>query len=214
MLDAFLRSLFYFIGIFYITYLVIYAVFAFLTVSLGAHRMYSNDRMQRLKNRLNHYDVPVSVIVPAYNESVTIVESIRSLLALDYRQYEIIVVDDGSIDNMAQIIIDEFDLKPANRPINHMLECQAEEAAYETVVDNVRLTLVRKKNGGKGDALNMGINACRHPYFICMDADSKLQKDSLTEIVQPVLEDDSVVAVGGMILISQCVSTKDGKAIS
>lgn len=41
------------------------------------------------------------------------------------------------------------------------------------------ITLICKKNGGKADALNMGINASRYPYFICMDADSVLQYDSL-----------------------------------
>jgi len=210
----FIRELLYFVSTFYIAYLIIFVTFSFLAVLIGAYKLYTNDRMLRYKNKLKYDDLPVSVLVPAYNESVTIVDSIKSLLALDYRLYEIIVVDDGSKDDTAQKLIDEFGMELSNRPINHELECQPEEAIYENIVNGISLTLICKKNGGKGDALNMGINACRHPYFLCMDADSKLQKNSLTEIIRPIFEDDKVIAVGGMILISQCVRMEDGKAVS
>ena len=210
----FLRGFLYYVSAFYISYLTVFVVFSFVSVAVGAYKLYVKDRMIRLNNRLNHDDLPVSVIVPAHNESVTIIGSIKSLLALDYHLYEIIVVDDGSQDDTTQKLIDEFDMKLIDRPINRELECQPEEAIYENVVDGVSLTLIRKKNGGKGDALNMGINASRYPYFICMDADSKLQINSLTEITEPIFVDDTVVAVGGMILISQCIRMNNGKAIS
>ena len=209
----FLRGFLYFVSIFYISYLTVFLIFSFFSVVVGAHRLYVKDRMLRLNNKLNHGDLPVSVIVPAYNESVTIVDSINSLLALDYHLYEIVIVDDGSQDDTAQKLIDKFDLKFIHRPIDRELECQPEEAIYETEVNGISVTLIRKKNGGKGDALNMGINACRNPYFICMDADSKLQKDSLTEIVEPLFEDDTIVAVGGMIFISQCARIENGNAV-
>lgn len=61
----------------------------------------------------------------------------------------------------------------------------------------------------------MGINASRYPYFICVDADSMLQKDSLERIVQPAMEDDAVVAVGGLIRVAQCIQIEeDGAALS
>jgi len=210
----FLRGFLYYVSAFYISYLTVFVIFSFVSIAVGAYKLYIKDRMIRLNNRLNHDDLPVSVIVPAHNESVTIIGSIKSLLALDYHLYEIVIVDDGSVDDTAQKLIDEFDMKLIHRPIHRELECQPEEAIYENVVDGVSLTLIRKKNGGKGDALNMGINASRYPYFICMDADSKLQVNSLTEITEPVFVDDTVVAVGGMILISQCIRMKNGKAVS
>jgi len=202
-----LRSLIYYVSIFYISYLVVFAAFSFFAVLMGALRLYADDRITMLKNKIVHDDLPVSLLVPAYNESVTIVKCINSLLELDYLEYEIIVIDDGSTDDTASKVIDTYDMKYVNRPINHQLECQPEIAIYENIVNGVSLTLIRKVNGGKGDTLNMGINACRHPYFICMDADSNLKNDSLKEIVAPLFEDDSVVAVGGMIMISQCVKT-------
>ena len=68
-----------------------------------------------------------------------------------------------------------------------------------------------ESDGGKGDALNMGINASEFPYFVCMDADSMLQKDSLEKIMQPVLEQEDVIAVAGLIRIAQCVKMEQGR---
>jgi len=210
----FLANAVFFISIFFVVYLLIYATFAFLAVAVGAYTLRNKERMQVLKNELKHTTIPISIIVPAYNEAPVIIKSIKSLLSLEYQLYEIIVVDDDSNDDTSQLLIDEFDLKFFNRPINCLLECKPHLAVYEQMIGNVNLTLIRKQNGGKADALNMGINASRYPYFICMDADSFLQKDSLEKIVQPILEDDATVSVGGMILISQCVKIEDGMAVS
>jgi len=210
----FLREFLYGVSVFYIIYLILFASFSFFSILIGAYRLYIGDRVFRFKNKFEHDDLPVSVLIPAYNESVTIIDSVYSLLNLEYQQYEIIVVDDGSEDDMAQKLIDEFDMKRIDRLINRELKCQPEEAIYENIVQGVAITLICKKNGGKGDALNMGINASRYPYFVCMDADSRLQKDSLKEIVEPIFEDDTVVAVGGMVLISQCIQMENGRAVS
>ncbi|MCL2408423.1 MAG: glycosyltransferase family 2 protein [Oscillospiraceae bacterium] len=209
----FLREFLYVVSVFYIIYLILFATFSFFSILIGAYRLYVGDRIFRFKNKFDHDDLPVSVLIPAYNESVTIIDSVRSLLNLDYQQYEIIVVDDGSADDTTQKLIDEFEMERIDRPISRELKCHPEEAIYENIVQGVPITLIRKENGGKGDALNMGINASRYPYFVCMDADSRLQKNSLKEIVEPVFEDDTIVAVGGMILISQCMQMEDGEAV-
>ncbi|MBQ8390834.1 MAG: glycosyltransferase family 2 protein [Oscillibacter sp.] len=198
-------------GVFFFLYLTFYASYLFLSVSVGAWRLYYQNRMRRIKNELKHqFYFPVSVLVPAYNEEVTILDSVESLMNLDYKLYEIIVVDDGSKDNTSQVLIDHFHMRQVSRPIRRTIPCQPQEAVYEAPGTRVKLTLVRKKNGGKGDALNMGINASQYPYFLCLDADSMLQRDSLERIVQPVMEDDSVVAVGGLIRVAQCVHMVDG----
>ena len=202
-------------GVFFLLYQLFYAPYLFLSVGVGAYRLYHLDRMRQIKNELKHeYYFPVSILVPAYNEEVTILDSIESLLHLDYRLYEIVVVDDGSRDNTAQLLIDHFRLRPVSRPIRRSLQTQEVLGVYESDSLPVPLILIRKKNGGKGDALNAGINAARYPYFICIDADSMLQKDSLERIVQPVLEDDKVIAVGGLIRVAQCVAIEDGDVLS
>ena len=203
------------IGVFFLIYLLLYASFLFFSVAAGAFRMYQNNRMAQGRIEKKHkYYLPVSLLVPAYNEEVTIVDSVRSLLDLNYRRYEVIVIDDGSRDNTADELIKAFNMRLRRRPIHQRLKCQPAKAIYETQTGKIKLTLICKANGGKGDALNMGINASQYPYFICVDADSMLQADSLEKIFQPVLEDDSVVAVGGMVRVAQHVEMDKGKVKS
>ncbi|HIZ55772.1 MAG TPA: glycosyltransferase family 2 protein [Firmicutes bacterium] len=191
-----------------------YASFLFLSVTVGSSVLYQSKRRNTLKNELlDDYYIPVSIIVPAHNEGVTIESTIRSLLALDYKLYEIIIVDDGSTDDTAQIVQEVFSMHRIARPIQRKIHCQPEEAVFETGKYKVPMTLIRKKNGGKADALNMGINASKYPYFICMDADSVLQHDSLEKIVRPVLEDDHVVAVGGAVRPCNGAEIQNGHVI-
>lgn len=200
------------VSIFFVLYLIGYSTFLFLAVVVGSSTLYRTKQRIRLKNVLEeNYYVPVSIIVPAYNEELTVAETVRSLLALDYKVYEIIVVDDGSKDETSQTLIDAFGMQPICRPIRRQVECQPEEFIYTALDRKVPLTLVRKRNGGKADALNMGINVSQFPYFICIDADSVLQYDSLKEIVRPVLEDDNVVAVGGSIRPCNGVELENGR---
>lgn len=85
------------VGYFFIAYLIGYSTFLFLSVVVGSLELYKHRRQEMLKSILpSDYYLPISIIVPAYNEEVTVADTVRSLLALDYRSYEIIVVDDGS----------------------------------------------------------------------------------------------------------------------
>ena len=214
MMDAF-KTFFNWVGVFFVAYMIGYASFLFLSVLVGSSTLYQVKRRNFLKNELHqNYYVPVSIVVPAYNEEVTIVSTVRSLLSLDYKLYEIIVVDDGSRDNTAQTLLDAFRMRQVTRPIHRMIACQPELAVYESLDEKVPITLICKKNGGKADALNMGINASKYPYFVCMDADSVLQYDSLEKIVRPVVEDGSVVAVGGAVRPCNGAKLENGRVLS
>lgn len=203
-----------FVNWFFLFYLMIYATYLLLSVSVGAWDLYYANKMRRIKNEIKHdFYFPVSILVPAYNEEVTIVDSIESLLKLDYRLYEIIIVDDGSSDDTVKVLVEHFKMRMVHRPIRKRLMCEQEKAVYRAEGLKVPVTLISKHNGGKGDALNMGINASSYPYFLCIDADSMLQADSLEKIVQPVMEEDNVVAVGGLVRASQSLKIKDGKRI-
>ena len=200
------------VGYFFIAYLIGYSTFLFLSVIVGSLDLYKRNRQEKFKSILpTDYYLPISIIVPAHNEEVTVVDTVRSLLALDYHSYEIIVVDDGSSDATSEVLAEAFNMHVVHHPIRRRIECRREERVYETSAQKVPLTLIRKENGGKADALNMGINASTFPYFICMDADSVLQYDSLRRIAQPVLEDGKVVAVGGIVRISNDVELENGR---
>ncbi|MBP3210487.1 MAG: glycosyltransferase family 2 protein [Oscillospiraceae bacterium] len=197
---------------FFTLYIILYTTYLLMSVLIGAMQLYTRERMMQVRNELKHdYYMPISILVPAHNEEVTIVDSVKSLLALDYRLYEIIVVDDGSTDNTAGVMIDTFKLKKVDRPIHRRVKCKDVKAIYEVKVGKILVTLITKENGGKGDALNMGINASQYPYFLCMDADSVLQSDSLEKIMQPLMADDNIVAIGGLIHVAQSVERNGGE---
>lgn len=210
----FVKTFYSIVGVFFVLYLMGYSTFLMASVILGALELYRDHKKRRYHNEIEHeYYVPVSIVVPAYNEEITVVDTVKSLLMMDYRLYEIVVVDDGSKDQTTQVLLDAFGLKKVSRPINRQIRCKKEINVYEGKINHISVTLVQKENGGKADALNMGINASRYPYFICMDADSVLQRDSLKNIVKPVLEDDSAAAVGGLVRISNCAVLKEGELV-
>jgi len=145
---------------------------------------------------------PIAVLAPAYNEEVTIVESVSSLLALHYPDFEVVVINDGSSDGTLQRLIDYFSVTPVNRYHDLTMTHQPIRAVYANP-RIPRLLIVDKENGGKSDALNAGINVARAPLFCSIDADSLLESDALLRAVRPFVENpDKVVAVGGTIRLA------------
>ena len=200
------------VGVFFTLYLIGYSTFLFLSVFTGSSELYRRRYLERLKNVVDEeYYLPISILVPAHNEAVTIVDSVASLLEQDYPLYEIVVVDDGSDDGTAQKLIEAFELQLSARPIRRVVPCGKEKAVYEGRIHGVALTVVSKENGGKADALNMGLNLSRYPYYLCIDADSMLQRDSLKKIALPILEDNRVIACGGQVRVSNSVKLSGGR---
>ncbi len=209
-----IKDVLYGIDIFFVIYLLGYSTFLLLSITIGSIALYEQQKKKKLYNFIeqDHY-VPVSIIVPAYNERLTVIDTVKSLLELDYALYEIVIVDDGSTDGMSERLVEHFDMKRLYRPIRKKIFCEEEQAIYTTYEQKVPITLICKNNGGKADALNMGINVSQYPYFICMDADSVLQSDALRNIIRPILEEENVIACGGLIRILNNVMLKKGKIV-
>ncbi len=143
----------------------------------------------------------VSIVAPAYNEEATLAESIRSLLLLNYPQFEVIVVSDGSTDATIGVGTREFELVRA--PVSHPqpIPTQPVRGIYRSLV-HPDLVMIDKENGGKADAINAGINAARYPIVCVIDADSLLEEHSLIRAVLPFLEDPDTIAAGGIVRIA------------
>ncbi|MFC5532621.1 glycosyltransferase family 2 protein [Cohnella yongneupensis] len=156
--------------------------------------------------------IPISIIVPAYNEEKTIVDNIKSLLGLNYYEYEIIVVNDGSKDSTRDLIIREFDLVKVNQPVKRSLQTNEITGIYRNE-QYERLILVDKENGGKADALNAGINVSSYPIFACIDADSILENEALIKLTMLFVENPETVAVGGIVRLANGSDIRDGKLI-
>ena len=152
---------------------------------------------------------PITIIAPAYNEEATCVESTHSLLALEYPEFEVLVVNDGSKDATLARLQEAFDLKPAP----HMQSSNIPTANIRGVYQSQRspnLWVIDKENGGKADSLNTGINHTLNPLFCAVDADSLLEKPALARIVRPFIENTDTVAVGGIIRIINGSKVENG----
>jgi cellulose synthase/poly-beta-1,6-N-acetylglucosamine synthase-like glycosyltransferase len=143
----------------------------------------------------------VSVIVPAYNEALTIVESVRALLALDYESREVVVVNDGSSDGTLQVLKRTFQLLPAPVAYVQPLLSEPVRGIYRSVLEP-SLVVIDKGKGGKSDAINAGINAASGQLVLMVDADTVLAPDGLSRAVLPFFEDPRTVAVAGNVAIA------------
>lgn len=142
------------------------------------------------------------MIVPAHNEERSIRVAVRNLLALDYPQLEIIVINDGSEDRTLDEMQEEFRLRRVRAVYISEAECAPVRGLYRSDVD-ARLLIIDKESGGsKADAVNAGLNAATSPYICVVDADSVLERDALLRIMVPIMADPKrVVAVGGIIRV-------------
>ena len=202
------------VELFFIIYLMGYTVIMALSVIIGANSVYENRKRIELKNVLTLKNkIRISILVPAYNEEVTILQTIKSIANLDYDLYEIIVIDDGSKDNTSKLVIDKCNMNKVDKFIINKIETKKIKEIYEGAYNNIPVTLVIKENGGKADSLNVGINVSNYQWFICMDADSILQKDSLKKIVEPIIQDSTVIATGGAIMLNNGVEFKNGEIV-
>jgi biofilm PGA synthesis N-glycosyltransferase PgaC len=164
---------------------------------------------------LTHRSVPpVSLIRMAFNESASIVKSIRPLLNLNYPDYEVVVVHDGSKDETLKQLVEAFGLKPLDLIYRQILPTSGDIRKFYVNSQFPRLIVVDKENSGKADSLNVGINVAQNPYFCPVDADTVLERDALNHLVRPILEDqDRIVASGGIMRIANGCTIENGQVL-
>lgn len=179
---------------------------------LGA---YSLSRRQaiyslaRLPEDYGRFEPAVSVLVPAYNEAVTIVSSLQSVLQLEYHEYEVLVINDGSKDETLKVLLEHFEMFPVPMPAAGGLNTQKLRGFYHSRT-YPQLKVIDKENGGKADSLNAGVNLSQYSLVCCLDADSILQRSSLREVLQPFVEDSRVVCTGGTVRVANGSIISDG----
>jgi cellulose synthase/poly-beta-1,6-N-acetylglucosamine synthase-like glycosyltransferase len=143
---------------------------------------------------------PLTIIVPAYNEEATISSNITSLLSLQYPEYEIVVVNDGSTDRTMDKLISRFRLVTSDKVVPLKLQHEQIHQVFLSL-DYPNLFVIDKENGGKADALNAGINASSYPIFCSIDADSLLEKEALLRSARLFVEDKKIIATGGIVRV-------------
>jgi len=159
----------------------------------------------------------VSIVAPAYNEEKNIVDNIRCLLSIHYPDFEVIIVNDGSSDNSLNTIIEHYDLIKVNVAVDFKLDTQPIRGIYKSknvAFDN--LLVIDKENGGKGDALNAGINISSKPLFMAIDVDCIIEDDAILKMVKPFLEEENnkkVIASGGVVRIANSCEIENGRLV-
>ena len=164
------------------------------------------DLWQRTEGRAPR----ISVIAPAFNEELSIAQSVQSLLSLQYPDLEVIVVNDGSKDRTIDILHDRFDLVPAAREIDLALHHTRVIGTFGSPRHD-NLLVVDKENGRKADAINAGISYSTGDLICVIDSDSVIDPEGLLRAVQPFMEGDgSVITVGGSIRIANGCTIRQG----
>ena len=158
---------------------------------------------------------PVSVLVPAYNESAGIVQSVQAMLALRYPVFEVIVIDDGSKDDTFDCLQAEFGLVEVPRVVPDATPTRGGIISIHVPKDRPDpLVVVRKENGGKTDALNTGINVAQYPLVCMVDADSILDPQALLSVAKPFSDDPvRTVASGGVIRVANGCQVVAGRIV-
>jgi cellulose synthase/poly-beta-1,6-N-acetylglucosamine synthase-like glycosyltransferase/peptidoglycan/xylan/chitin deacetylase (PgdA/CDA1 family)/spore germination protein YaaH len=175
--DIFIQSYFY--GNYFLLYLFLTAIFLaigrVILIGILALRQYAEDKKLNRTIIPDDQLPPVSIIVPAYNEEVTVIKTIKSLLDTKYPHFEIIFVDDGSKDKTFEMV----DLAYVNNPL---------------------VTVLTKPNGGKASALNFGITHAKNDFVVCIDADTQLKTDAVYHLMA-YFTDDEIGAVAGTVKV-------------
>lgn len=187
--------------------------------AFGAVRRYKNE------NTFTDYGIiasnpnapTFSLIAPAYNEGLTIVDNVRSLLSLYYHNLEIIIVNDGSKDDSITKLIAAYDLERVSFFVQGTIETKPIKGIYKSKNPAFKkLLVVDKENGGKADALNVGINVSSGEYMVCIDVDCILEQDAILKLAKPFLEqtDKRLIACGGVIRLANNCKIENGKVVS
>jgi len=185
-----------------------------LTSLAGAARRWRESRETDL-DRLaeSSLTMPVSVIVPAWNEEAGVVHTVQSVLRSRHPQFEVLVVDDGSTDATVRRLVDAFDLTSDEAFYPEPLETEPVEQVLRSRVD-ARLRVLRKRNGGKADAVNAGVNIARYRWLALTDADCVFHPEALLRVCRAIGRDpEHVVAAGGQLRLLNGMRVRDGEIV-
>jgi len=159
----------------------------------------------------------MSILAPAYNEGANVIENVRSLLSIHYANLEVIIINDGSKDDSLSKLIDAYDLYKTDHFVNEQIKAKAVRGVYKSRNKVYKkLIVVDKENGGKADALNVGVNIAQKDYIVCIDVDCILEQDALLKLAKPFLEttQQRVIATGGVIRIANNCIVEGGRLVA
>ncbi len=171
-------------------------------IALFAVRRATRDGRELYMPKLHERSLPgVSLLLTAYNEEQLIAASVKSLLQLNYPDFELLVIHDGGKDNTMNVMINTFEMHPYPAAFRYEVPCARIKCVYKSDKYPNLILLDKENGGGKADAINAGINIARKELFCSMDADSILERDALQRVVRLFLNKPGTIAAGGTVRI-------------
>ena len=211
----FTPELIYAVFIISLGYFVVLTVYYIFLALIGSYeetkRVLSGEEENYSLFYFSPLKIPVSFIVPAHNEEDWIKDSLRSLISLNYPEFEVIVVNDGSTDRTLEVLNDILKLRPVDMMyIRHYKDGRMRGILKSELYPNV--TVVDKDRGNKkAGAVNAGLNIAKNNYICVIDADTVLERDALLKVmVQVEKEPDKVIGVGSYFGLVNGFKIKDG----
>jgi cellulose synthase/poly-beta-1,6-N-acetylglucosamine synthase-like glycosyltransferase len=196
-------------------FLVVNTIYAITLVAAGRemreHKraIWGEDPFRLLSSEVSP---TVSVLAPAYNEEVTAVASVKSLLNLHYSRLEVVVINDGSKDSTIDVLVKAFGLVAVEPTYDARIKTASMRGLYHCP-EYPNLIVVDKENGGKADALNLGLQVASGELICAMDADTLVEADALTKMVRPFLSDGNVVCAGGTLRVLNASTVRSGRVV-
>lgn len=221
---SFMETLKYIVEIFNVSILIFavfimssYLILAVISIIFLREYLWANKFTDYNVLLSSEYAPSLSLIAPAYNEGKTLDENIQSLLSLNYSNYEVIIVNDGSKDDSMEIMIRSYQLE-IETDFTYVQHIKTKEIKGIYKSKNPafkKLIVVDKFNGGKSDALNVGINISKKSYIVCIDVDCIIEKDALLKMAKPFMENvnGKVIATGGVIRIANSCKIINGRLV-
>jgi biofilm PGA synthesis N-glycosyltransferase PgaC len=190
----------------YVYLIAVFGAFALMLIGSALEHRYVTRQGQTEDYDMlsaSRFTIPVSVIAPAYNESVMVECAVRSLLAFNNPGLEVIVVNDGSRDGTLDVLRRAFDLERREVFYRKRFETAPVRGVYGSRTHR-NLIVVDKENGGKADALNAGLNLARYRYICTVDSDTVYFPDALLHSMRFAMRDPAtVVGVTSNVTISR-----------
>lgn len=179
-------------------------------------RIFNESKLNAVIRLVNQdHLIPITAVIPAFNESKRITNTLYSILNSDYQNTQIIVVNDGSTDDMMDMLKKTFDLKESPRVIKNTFKTKKILHTYQSVTYPQLVVLDKEKgdfdNGA--DALNAGLNACQTPIMLTIDADTVLEPDSLSRLLFSYISKTNCVAVSGAVYVLNDNAVERGRML-
>lgn len=164
-------------------------IIAFLSTFFAIYHFVNSTKFKSNSQILNSFEQGFSILIPCYNEAGIIKNTIMGLSSIQYKNYEVIFINDGSTDNTMDILHEQLQLT------------QIENGFFASKL-NKNIFVVDKVNSGKADSLNAGIEKSNKELICTLDADCILHKDALS-YMNSIFQDNDVIASGGVVKVLQ-----------